>query len=184
MPTRDLITELLPHAPKHGLYAGDLIPSDKLQAAIKDYASEVSPSEVHALYDATLLGNARDGALFLVDRIIFENNDLQGAQTVLYRDIVSVVERRRLLGGRNVVMEVNRGRATFKLTIDFSGKAEAAPYVARFLGEVMLHEPAAEPAEEGRRAQIRMRLRELVTEGLLTESEMSDMLRCLEQGRS
>lgn len=176
---KSLITELLPHAPQYGLYVGGLIPSDKLRAAIGDYAPDVDPMLVLALYDATLLGNARDGALFLADRIIFENNDIQGAQTVLYKDVVSVEERKRLLGGRNVVLGVNRGRATFQLTIDFSGKPEAAGYVARFLHEAMLHDPASAPGDEGRIAQVRMRLVALVKDGLLSEPEMEDMLGCL-----
>lgn len=179
---RDLITDLIPHAPQHGLYVGELIPSDKLQAAIRDYAADVSPADVIALYDATLLGNARDGALFLPDRLVFENNDLQGAQTVLYRDIVGVEERKRLLGGRSVMMDVNRGRATFRLGIDFSGKPDAAAFVARFLHEAMVREPRRSAGDDGRIAQVRMRLRELVTEGLLNEAEMQEMLRCLSRG--
>lgn len=182
---KELISDLIPHVPQHGLYVGDLIPQDKLRAAIADYARDVIPEQVLALYDATLLGNARDGALFLADRLVFENNDLQGAQTVLYRDIVSVEERKRLLGGRMVQMSVNRGRATFQLALDFSGKPEAAPFVARFLHEAMLHDPASMPPEDaGRMAQVRMRLSALVEEQLLTEQEMADMMKCLVDARS
>lgn len=182
MPTRDLITDLIPHAPRHGLYVGDLIPPDKLQAAITDYAASVSPASVLALYDATLLGNARDGALFLNDRLIFENNDLHGANTVFYRDIVGVKKRRRLLGGSRVVLDVNRGRATFQLDIDFSGKPKAASYVVRFINEAMLLEPG--PSEAGDRLDtIRARLGDLHEEGVLSSGEVEAIMQMLTRGR-
>jgi hypothetical protein len=133
-----LLHDYLPQAPQHGLYRAPAIPSDKLQAAIHDYAREVDPSAVLALYDATRLGSAKDGALFLADRLIYQNNDLTPAQTIRYEDIVRVNEKRLFLGGRKVELDVNEGRATTTHALDFSGRADAAGYVARFLNEAML----------------------------------------------
>jgi hypothetical protein len=93
------------------------------------------------------MGTARDGAVFLRDRVIFQNTDLEPPQTVRYEDVVGVALKRRFLGGRRVELQVNRGRATFTLSIDFSGKPKAAPYVARFLHEAMLQAPAGATAE-------------------------------------
>jgi hypothetical protein len=76
------------------------------------------------------------------DRLIFQNNDLEPAQTVRYEDVIHVDTRRKLLGGRKLDIDVNRGRATVTLTLDFSGKPDAAEYVARFLQEA-LHRGAA-----------------------------------------
>ena len=134
---KDLIQELIPHAPQMGLYVAPNLPADKRRNAVADYASNMALEEVVALYDATLTGNAKDGAIFAADRFVFQNTDLEAAQTVRYRDLVGVTMKRRLLGGRKVILDVNRGRATFQLTIDFSGAAEAAEYVARFLEEAM-----------------------------------------------
>ncbi len=135
---QDLIRELLPQAPQHGLYRAPSIPDDKLRAAIRDYASEVSAEAVLALYDATRLGSAKDGALFLSDRLVYQNNDLTPAQTIRYEDIVRVAEKRLFLGGRKVELDVNQGRATTTHALDFSARAEAAEFVARFLNEAML----------------------------------------------
>ena len=133
-----LLHDYLPQAPQHGLYRAPAIPSDKLQAAIRDYAGDVEPSSVLALYDATRLGSAKDGALFFADRLIYQNNDLTPAQTIRYEDIVRVNEKRLFLGGRKVELDVNEGRATTTHALDFSGRADAAGYVARFLNEAML----------------------------------------------
>lgn len=133
-----LLHEYLPQAPQHGLYRAPAIPSDKLQAAIRDYAPDVEPSDVIALYDATRLGSAKDGALFFADRLVYQNNDLTPAQTIRYEDIVRVNEKRLFLGGRKVELDVNEGRATTTHALDFSGRADAAGYVARFLHEAML----------------------------------------------
>jgi hypothetical protein len=73
------------------------------------------------------------------DRIVFQNTDLEPAQEMPYEDIVNVVSKRRLLGGKKVVVDLNAGHATVTHTIDFSGKGQAAEYVARFLHEVMVH---------------------------------------------
>lgn len=138
---KDLVQELIPHAPQMGLHVVPHIPDDKRRNAIEDYGQDMAPEEVLALYDATLTGNAKDGALFAADRFVFQNTNLEAPQTVRYRDLVGVTEKRRLLGGRKVVLDVNRGRATFQLTVDFSGASEAAGYVARFL-ETAMHRSA------------------------------------------
>lgn len=177
-----LVQELIPHAPAMGLYVGQQIPPDKLKNAIADYAKDVAPEEVLALYDATILGNARDGALFLPDRLVFENNDLQGAEVVLYQDIVAVEVRRRLLGGKAIHLEVNRGRATFQLALDFSGKPDAVPYVVRFLNEAMLHQPRPSGGDVGRLEQVRVRLLEMMRDGLLREDEVQDMMGIVRRG--
>ena len=133
-----LIREYLPQAPQHGLYRTPSIPADKLQAALRDYAPEIAPGAVLALYDATRLGSAKDGALFLADRLVYQNNDLTPAQTIRYEDIVRVDEKRLFLGGRKVELDVNQGRATTTHALDFSGRSDAAEFVARFLQEAML----------------------------------------------
>ena len=91
-----------------------------------------------ALYDATRIGSGKDGALFLADRFVFQNNNLQTPQTVRYDDIVRVEAKRLLLGGRKVEVDINRGRATVTETLDFSGQPGAAEFVERFLREAML----------------------------------------------
>ncbi len=135
---QDLLHEYLPRAPQHGLYRAPSIPADKLGAAIRDYAPQIDPKAVLALYDATRLGSAKDGALFLADRLVYQNNDLTPAQTIRYEDIVRVSEKRAFLGGRKVELDVNQGRATTTHALDFSGRADAAEFVARFLNEAML----------------------------------------------
>lgn len=144
---KDLIQELIPHAPQMGLYVAPHIPADKRRNAIEDYGEGLASEEVLALFDATLRGNAKDGALFAVDRFVFQNTDLEAPQTVRYRDLVGITEKRRLLGGRKVVLDVNRGRATFQLTLDFSGAAEAAGYVSRFLETAMHRSAEADMAD-------------------------------------
>jgi hypothetical protein len=144
---RDLVLELLPHAPQLGLFTAPEIPRDRLRNAIADYALDVRPDEVLALYDATFLGNAKDGAVFTADRVVFQNNNLEPAHTIKYADIVAVDSKRKLLGGRRVSLDVNRGRATISLSIDFSGKPDAAQYVERFLHEAMIQGAAAEMDE-------------------------------------
>lgn len=133
-----LLRDLLPTAPDHGLYVSPDIPASKLQAAIGDYAPTVDPGAVLALYDATRLGSAKDGALFLADHFVFQNNDLQAPRIVRYEDIVGVRAKKKLLGGREVEVDLNRGRATVTETIDFSAHAGGAEFVERFLHEAML----------------------------------------------
>jgi hypothetical protein len=133
-----LLHDYLPQAPQHGLYRAPSIPTGKLQAAIRDYAHDVDPASVLALYDATRLGSAKDGALFLADRLVYQNNDLTPAQTIRYEDIVRVGEKRLFLSGRKVELDVNQGRATTTHALDFSARSDAAEFVARFLNEAML----------------------------------------------
>ena len=135
---RDLIEEYIPHAPRIGLYRHPEIPADKLTNALEDYAHTVRSDEVIALYDATLFGSAKDGAVLTDDRIVFQNTDLQPAQEMRYDDIVNVASKKRFLGGSKVVVDINAGHATVTHTIDFSGKGEAAQFVARFLHEAMI----------------------------------------------
>lgn len=134
---QNLVRDLIPHAPELGLYVAPDIPADRLRNAIRDYAPDLAAEDVLALYDATLLRNAKDGAVFAADRFVFQNNDLEAPQTVRYSDIVSVEAAKKLLGGRRVQVGVNRGRATVELTIDFSGRPAAARYVAEFLSDAM-----------------------------------------------
>ena len=135
---RDLIRDLIPHAPELGLYVAPDIPADRLRNALRDYAPDVAAEDVVALYDATLLRNAKDGAVFTNDRFVFQNNDLEAPQTVKYSDIISIEAAKKLLGGRRIQLGVNRGRATLELTIDFSGRPAAARYISEFLSDAMM----------------------------------------------
>ena len=135
---KDLLHELIPHAPKMGLYVEPNIPPDKLRNALHDYAPSMQPGEVVALFDATFIGNAKDGAVFATDRFIFQNNDLEPANEVRYTDLVHVEKKRSFLKGAKVLLEVNRGRATFDLKLDSSGKPKALEFLYRFLHEAML----------------------------------------------
>ncbi|HMB94077.1 MAG TPA: hypothetical protein VKP65_24725 [Rhodothermales bacterium] len=141
---KDLIHELLPHAPQMGLYVAPNIPEQLVQNALGDYAGEMKPDEVVALYDATLMGNAKDGAVFAINRFIFQNNDLQHPQVVRYEDLVRVDKKRSLLKGAKILLEVNRGRATFDLELDCSGKPKASEFIYRFLHEAMMR-PMTQP---------------------------------------
>ncbi len=150
------ITDLIPHAPQVGLFVAPSIPEDKLANALADYAKTTRKEEVLALFDATLMGSAKDGAVFTRDRLIFQNNDLQPVHEIRYEDIVQVDARRKLLGGRRLMLTVNRGKATFEIEMDFSGKPKASDYVLRFLREAMLRTDASvgplseKPASENR----------------------------------
>jgi hypothetical protein len=140
-----LLRDLLPTSPDLGLFVAPDIPARKLAAAVADYGAGVRPADVLALYDATRLGSAKDGALFLADRVVFQNNDLSAARTVRYDDLVGVRQTRSFLGGRGVEMDLNRARATVTETLDFSARPGAAEYVERFLHEAMLN--ASRPDE-------------------------------------
>lgn len=183
---RDLIKELIPHAPHLGLYVHPDLPPDRVRNALSDYARSMQPDEVVALYDGTLIGNAKDGAVFARDRFVFQNFKLDPVQEVRYADLIHVENKRKLLGGRKVRIDVNRGRATVTLTIDFSGKPDAADYVARFLNEAMLHGAAIEMDErrEKGRAQtdveaVRNALEPLVNTGRLTPDDYRKMMELL-----
>ena len=175
-----LLREYLPHAPDHGLYVAPDIPDRKLRGALADYAADASPGEIVGLYDATRLGSAKDGAVFLRDRLVFQNNDLQSPRTVRYADVVGVKSKRKLLGGREVIVTVNRGRATIAETLDFSAQPGAAPFVERFLREAMLVAPDS-PATAGTtdREAVEAALEGLVQSGALTAADRARMLDAL-----
>lgn len=171
-----LLREYLPHAPDLGLFIAPDIPSGKLRAALADYARDVPEADVLALYDATRLGSAKDGAVFLADRFVFQNNDLQTPRAVRYEDVVGVRAKRQILGGKRIDVEVNRGRATITETLDFSAQAGAAEYVERFLREAMLASASASGVRRTDRATVAMALERLVAAGSLTEADRDAML--------
>lgn len=182
----DLLREYLPTAPDLGLYVAPDLPTSKLRAALADYAQDVDPADVVALYDATRLGSAKDGAVFLADRLVFQNNDLQPARTVRYEDVVGVRSKRKLLGGREVQIDLNRGRATVTETLDFSGQPGAAEYVERFLQQALAHgarveAPASDPSAEGAtdRRAVEAALDRLVALGRLADADRQRMLDAL-----
>ena len=181
-----LVRQLLPHAPQHGLYLAPDIPRPKLDGALGDYARGTTRPEVLALYDNTRLGSAKDGAVFLADRLVFQNSDLRPPQTIRYEDVVDVHVRRQLLGGRTLRVDVNRARATVTEEVDFSAHAGAAEYVERFLREVMaaaaLRPPLAEPPpDDGAtdREAVRSALARLRAEGRLSRSDYARLLTAL-----
>ncbi|MEM9998888.1 MAG: hypothetical protein AAF809_14395 [Bacteroidota bacterium] len=185
-----LVREYLPHAPQHGLYVAPEIPRGKLQGALGDYAKGVHPNDVLALYDATRLGSAKDGVVFLADRLVYQNHDFQPPLTIRYRDVVRVQEKKQFLGGRKLDVDVNRGRATVTDTLDFSAHPEASEYVSRLLQQVliadvdaMLEQEAAppEPASEVGTDLIAVRaaLDKLHELGRLTDEDRSRMLDAL-----
>lgn len=134
----DLLRKYLPNASGLGLYVEPHIPPEMLRNAMADFGGGLEADDVLALYDATLLGSGKDGALFTRDRFVFQNTNLEAAQTILYEDLVRVTTKRKFLSGRKVFLDVNQGQATVTLTVDFSGKPEAAQYVTRFLHEAMM----------------------------------------------
>ena len=183
------IKEFIPHDPTLGLFVAPDIPPKKVQNALQDYAKKVHRREVVALYDATLLGSGKDGALFMADRIVFQNNDLQPAYEVKYDDLVEVDLKKKLMGGRTIELMVNRGRATINLELDFSGKSKAAPYVERFLQEAMhrateieLMEKRSEQKEKtGTDVRaVEEALFDLVEQGLLRQEDYRKMIRAIQ----
>lgn len=184
---KDVVRELLPHAPQMGLYVTPNLPSDKVQNALGDYASGINAEDVLALYDATLSGNAKDGVVFAVDRFVFQNSNLDSPQTIRYPDVVAVDAKRQWLGlgGRKVDLKVNRGRATFDLSIDFSRHPAAAEYVARFLDDAMLRDPALatagpEAPDAGTDVKaVQQALDQLRSSGQLTEGDYTRLMQVL-----
>jgi hypothetical protein len=181
----DLINDRLPHAPQMGLFVHPDIPEGRLANALSDYAHHIAQDEVLALYDATLSGNAKDGAVFALDRFIFQNTDLEAPQTVRYRDLVDVEAERRWfgLGGKKIVLTVNRGRATFELSMDFSGQPDAAEYVADLLKEAMLKDVTLsggsdDPATDV--GAVRRALDDLRQQGKLTDDDFDRLMGALE----
>ena len=185
--SRSLVRELIPHLPDAGLYVEPEIPFKKLHNAIEDYARSVKRGDVIALYDATLMGSGKDGALFLADRFVFQNNNLQPAHEIKYHDLVQVVQKKSFIGGPTVDLDVNRGRATVHLSIDFSGKAKAAPYVSKFLEEALLLTAEAEAASrdlqpgsgQTNAGAVQRALEELVEKGQLTEEDFMRLMQVL-----
>ena len=68
------------------IYVSPDIPPKKLDNAIAAYARDVQPGYVLALYDQTVFGSAKDGILFLGDRMYFSWNK----RVVNYLDIQEV----------------------------------------------------------------------------------------------
>lgn len=177
----DLIRKYIPHAPRLGLYVEPNIPRDKLKHALTDYAHGVQIQEVIALFDATLLGSGKDGAVFASHRLVFQNHDLQPTQEIPYDDIVGVEMKKRFLGGAKIIVEANAGAATVSHTIDFSGKGDAAPYVLRFLNEVLIasiHETATD------RGAVSAALEALVSAGRLTRVDFDRLMDALDRAVS
>jgi len=184
----DLIRERIPHAPQMGLFVRPDIPDTRLTNAVQDYAQHVRSIDVIALYDATLSGNGKDGAVFASDRFVFQNTDLEAPQTVRYRDLIEVEAKRRWmgLGGKKVELTVNRGRATFDLVMDFSGQPDAADYIAEFLDQA-----ASADVTLGRSATpstdlpvVEAALARLKEQGALSSDDMKNMLDAIQQSPS
>lgn len=184
---RALIEDLIPNAPQLGLYVAPHIPSDKLKNALDDYANVVAADDVLALYDATLLGSAKDGAVFTRDGFVFQNNDLETTHDVRYNDLIQVDSKRKLLGGRRLTLMVNRGRATFELEMDFSGKPEAANYVVRFLREAMLRREGETDYRSAGKTDVQAvlaELEDLKDRGLLAPADLQAIERLLHERKS
>ena len=184
----DLIRDRLPHAPKMGLFVVPNVPSDRLERALSDYATDVDRTDVVAFYDATLSGTGGDGAVFTADRVVFQNNDLQATETIRYADLVGVEAKSRWLGlgGKFVQLTVNRGRATFELRMDFSGAPDAASYVADLLEAALLQGVRLEDSggEETDEAAVRRALDRLRAEGTLGAGDHERLLAALEASSS
>lgn len=180
----DLLRERLPHAPQMGLFVVPHLPDDRLENALSSFAEDVDRDEVLALYDATLSGTGRDGAVFTAERFVFQNLRLQAPQTVRYPDLVGVKAQNRWfgLGGKVVTLTVNRGRATFELKMDFSGAPEAAPFVAEFLDAAMTLDinfsRASDPDETDVEA-VRASLDRLRNEQKLTDADYHRLMDAL-----
>ena len=148
------------------------------------FLRERFPTEVVALYDATRLGSAKDGALFLDDRLVFQNNDLQPARVVRYEDVVGVRSKRKFLGGREVEIDLNQGRATVTETLDFAARGDAAEYVERVLGQILAvgaQRTRPDPTGEGATdlGAVEAALERLVQLGRLAEADRQRMLDAL-----
>lgn len=184
----DLLRKYLPNASGLGLYVEPHIPPEKLQNALSDFGGGLAAADVIALYDATLLGSGKDGAMFTRDRFVFQNTNLEAPQTIMYGDLVRVTTKRRFLSGRKVYLDVNQGQATVTLVVDFSGKPEAAQYVTRFLHEAMMRsigesdpeDPALGAAETDADAVIRA-LDELMRNKQLTLADYERLVDALEE---
>lgn len=86
------------------------------------------------------------------------------------------------LGGKKVDLVVNWGRATFDLTMDFSGAPDAADYVADFLHAAMLKDVefvSGESSAETDGATVRRALDRLRAPKKLTDADYERLLRVL-----
>jgi hypothetical protein len=173
--------DLLPHAPAIGLFRSPDIPEDKLRAARTAFAPTVVRERVVALYDATIFGSARDGILFLNDRLVYQNNPAAPPQTVPYADIEGVEIKPMLLGGRKISVAVSEARTTVMHDLDFSAHRRAAEHVHRFLQAARELQPQADRpvAQRTDIAAVREMLDRLVRDGLLMEVDRSRMLEAL-----
>ena len=182
----ELLREQIPHAPQMGLFVAPDIPEQRLSNALADYAHYVEREEVLALYDATLSGNAKDGAVFAVDRFIFQNTDLEAPQTVPYRNLLALELKQRWFGiaGRKIELILRRGSTTLTQTMDFSGQPEAADYVATFL-QAALHRspPRKRSGERARESDPRASSRPIPKESAstMTETDAPAVRRMLER---
>ncbi len=131
------VRQYLPHAPQMGLYVAPGIPPKLLAAARKAFGGALGEDAL-ALYDATRLGTARDGALFGATAFCFQNL-IEAPQRVAYTSLIRVWPEKKLLSGASLHMEVNRARALFTLQMDFSARGDALPYVQRFLEAAIAH---------------------------------------------
>ncbi len=172
---RSLIEDLIPHAPDIGLYVAPEIPQKRLRGATRDYAKDIHAEDIIALYDGTFLGNGKDGAVFLSDRFIFQNSDLEPSQTIHYRDIVFVESRRSKLRGASIHMEINRGRATFPVKLDLSKHPKSLPYIEKLLRKLMVA-PEPSPVQGTNWTTVSDALQHLVAEGHLSESDFQRLI--------
>ena len=173
---RTLIEDLLPHSPKIGLFVTPNIPAKRLRGATRDYAKEVHPEDIVALYDGTFLGNGRDGIVFLEDCLVFQNSDLEPSQIIHYRDIVFVDSRRSKLRGASIEMEVNRGKATFSVKLNLSKHPQSLEYIEKLLQQfLLLPEPFASGETDW--DAVTQALDRLRSEGNLTDSDYTRLMR-------
>jgi len=173
---RSLIQELLPHAPKIGLFVTPEIPSKRLRGATRDYAKEIHPEDIIALYDGTFLGNGRDGVIFLDDRFVFQNSDLEPSQTIRYHDIVFVESNQSKLRGSYIQIEVNRGKATFSVKLDLSKHPRSLEYIEKLFQQLMLA-PETIDAQKTNWDAVSKALDGLHSAGHLTESDHQRILK-------
>jgi hypothetical protein len=139
---RDLVQRLLPHAPDLNLFVAPHIPAKRIEGAMSAYGQTLG-EEPLALFDATLLGNGRSGLLFGATALALQNG-VETPQRVAYRDLIDAAESGNRLFGKKVALTVNRGKATFEATADFSASAGAAEHVVRFLKAAIAQSADAE----------------------------------------
>lgn len=168
----ELVRDLIPHAPQMGLYVAPEIPPDLLRNAVESVGGGTKPDAVLALFDNSIFGNARDGALLTGDGIIFRKSG-QPVHMVRYEDITHV-DKKKGFFSKALHLDVNRGRATFTVTIDVSNNAEALDYLHRFLQETMLQTTPVGTTDWDAVQQALMALRR---RGLLTHEDYARLMR-------